>query len=281
MPTPNASYEGGFLEQQKARSDGECVVPECRFPPRSRGLCSMHYQRWAKGKEFPGPIGRRQGVARGQTCFVDGCEQPVRCVGLCGAHYSQGRRKDECPNCGGQKSTKAKECRSCFTPPELPKEKKCRACNIVKPLSEFSIRNRPAGQTPRSRCRACDALEARAWQVMKGRAHINRYKSEARAKQRAQRPEAWAMASIRRSAKKLGLSIEELLDRLETCRGLCEVCHQPATGKNRLAVDHDHLTGKFRGFLCGPHNTGMGMFGDDPDLLRAAADYLERFGSTT
>jgi hypothetical protein len=43
-----------------------------------------------------------------------------------------------------------------------------------------------------------------------------------------------------------------------------------------LAVDHDHKTGKIRGLLCRNHNTGLGLFRDDPAIIRQAAAYIER-----
>lgn len=40
-------------------------------------------------------------------------------------------------------------------------------------------------------------------------------------------------------------------------------------------LDHDHASGAVRGLLCSACNTGMGLLGDNPNLLRIAAQYLE------
>lgn len=45
---------------------------------------------------------------------------------------------------------------------------------------------------------------------------------------------------------------------------------------SRLHADHDHVTKQRRDLLCGRCNVGIGMFRDDPVLLRAAAEYIER-----
>jgi hypothetical protein len=70
---------------------------------------------------------------------------------------------------------------------------------------------------------------------------------------------------------------------LEAQGGCCAVCRKPESARNKrgellpLAVDHCHQTGKVRALLCSLCNKGIGLFGDDPALLRAAADYLERY----
>jgi hypothetical protein len=62
--------------------------------------------------------------------------------------------------------------------------------------------------------------------------------------------------------------------------GSCAICHGQCELNSRLSVDHDHASGKIRAFLCNRCNVGLGRFREDPSLLRAAADYLERHQSS-
>jgi len=56
-------------------------------------------------------------------------------------------------------------------------------------------------------------------------------------------------------------------------KGRCALCRRRPI--ERLQVDHSHDAQKLRLLLCLGCNTGFGSFGDDPDLMRAGADYLE------
>lgn len=57
----------------------------------------------------------------------------------------------------------------------------------------------------------------------------------------------------------------------------CAICDRPERAKGKsLALDHDHKTGKARKLLCSSCNNGLGRFGDDPELMRKGADYLEK-----
>lgn len=78
-----------------------------------------------------------------------------------------------------------------------------------------------------------------------------------------------------RVAATYGLALDGY-DRLYLAQGgRCYICRR-ATGKTRrLAVDHDHKTGKVRGLLCKSCNTMLGHARDDPAMFYRAADYLE------
>ena len=55
----------------------------------------------------------------------------------------------------------------------------------------------------------------------------------------------------------------------------CELCGDPPNYRS-LHLDHDHKTGKFRGWLCSKCNQGLGLFKDNPELLMKAVEYLKR-----
>ncbi len=90
-------------------------------------------------------------------------------------------------------------------------------------------------------------------------------------------------AAMRRSDLKrdFGITHAQYLAMHDAQNGLCAICGQPETaerdGKIKwLAVDHDHATGMIRALLCQRHNVMIGHCNDDPAILRAAADYIER-----
>ena len=51
---------------------------------------------------------------------------------------------------------------------------------------------------------------------------------------------------------------------------LCKLC----STKQATVFDHDHETNKFRGFLCGDCNRGLGLLGDKPELILRALIYV-------
>jgi hypothetical protein len=58
--------------------------------------------------------------------------------------------------------------------------------------------------------------------------------------------------------------------------GKCPGCLRHLAGLERNSIDHNHATGKVRGFLCHKCNAGMGILADDASILRRLADYLDK-----
>lgn len=87
--------------------------------------------------------------------------------------------------------------------------------------------------------------------------------------------------SLRQS---FGIGLVEYEAMLAAQNGTCAICRRPERdthlGNLRfLSVDHCHGSGAIRGILCGGCNKALGLFGDDPELLRKAAAYLERYAT--
>ena len=86
-----------------------------------------------------------------------------------------------------------------------------------------------------------------------------------------------ARKSNRRYKIKLhfGISLEAYDALLEVQNNHCALC--PKTAKEngrRLAVDHDHSTGRIRGLLCVVCNHGLGALGDTEAGLLKALEYI-------
>lgn len=82
-------------------------------------------------------------------------------------------------------------------------------------------------------------------------------------------PKAQYIAAAKRNIERDRLQKEQ--------KDRCAICdmHAAENGKG-LALDHDHETDAIRGLLCNKCNLLIGMADDNPALLRAAAEYLEK-----
>jgi hypothetical protein len=71
-----------------------------------------------------------------------------------------------------------------------------------------------------------------------------------------------------------GITRIEYEELLRSQDGRCAICRTLPTTQRRLAVDHDHDTGKIRGILCDQCNVGLGNFRESAAMLKAAAVYI-------
>lgn len=132
--------------------------------------------------------------------------------------------------------------------------KTCTRCRETKPLDQFHKRARSKdGLT--SRCGPCRSQEVREYRVKYPEKVI----------------EYGRTSNLR---KAFGITVAEYEALLAEQSGGCGICGKTCTTGRRLAVDHDHETGRVRGLLCSRCNRGIGLFFDSAEHLRKAADYV-------
>lgn len=124
--------------------------------------------------------------------------------------------------------------------PAVPEgHKYCPGCATVRPHTEWH-RNKRSRDGLASYCRICRRSQGRA-------------------------------DYLRRT---FGLTEAERTAMAGSQGGRCAICG----GADPKHIDHDHVTGRVRGLLCGPCNMGLGLFKDDPNRLLSAIRYLADSG---
>lgn len=162
--------------------------------------------------------------------------------------------------------------------------RKCTQCSIEKEESVKNFRLRP-GFVDRfnSWCRACESTHS--CKKVKNKYHSDpEYRdrvlkdSSKRSKKRYREDHEFRKALLVKNRKvkllsRYKISEQEYDNMLYTQNFICKICKNK--DNRRLAVDHNHVSGKVRGLLCRFCNTALGLFKDSPELLRDAAKYVE------
>lgn len=148
--------------------------------------------------------------------------------------------------------------------------KQCNVCKEFKPLSDFhKNKSRPDGL--RYSCKNCTNKRNRKWLDKKR-------KSMSCDEYSKMRKSNWCKSNY-------GITLEEFNELLDFQGGVCAICLQPETRKEKgkiksLCIDHNHKLPKghpeyVRGLLCFNCNTAIGSLKDNPELMRRSADYVE------
>lgn len=111
----------------------------------------------------------------------------------------------------------------------------------------------------------------------------NRAAHNARVRVRRQDPEYRAQHLSARRERELpktyGITVAEYESLLLSQAGVCALCERPCASNRRLAVDHDHDTGRVRGLLCISCNQALGKLGDSAEAIARVIHYLEAHAS--
>ena len=147
--------------------------------------------------------------------------------------------------------------------------KLCPMCKLDLPLSSYQ-KAMGRKNNVQAYCKECTNK--------KNREH---YSSDPRAIDKRRRREKRRLEKdpmVKRRAELLrvyGITLEEWYDIYDEQNGVCAICDQECKTKKSLSVDHDHDTGRVRGLLCNRCNRGLGLFLDDPEILKKATRYLQ------
>jgi len=134
----------------------------------------------------------------------------------------------------------------------------CNKCNEYKPQSEF-FKEASSKRGYRYACKDCEAP---------------RFK-----KYREDNQEKISSSRLKWNRKRSYNFPPELFDERFNEQGkICAICKSPnANGRGTFHADHNHQTNQPRGILCHNCNVALGNFKDNPELLQAAIEYLDKY----
>jgi hypothetical protein len=71
-----------------------------------------------------------------------------------------------------------------------------------------------------------------------------------------------------------GISLQEWYQIFDAQGNVCKICNSTEPHGKNWHTDHNHLTGKIRGILCGWCNTALGKFQENQQIIEKAIEYL-------
>lgn len=212
------------------------------------------------------------------TCLVDDCPNVAKAAGYCARHYAQVHKTGAFTPMT-PRACLLPECDTAFIPARSD-QKYCCSAHASKGWRLAKGKSAPQVKTCDLPSCAREFHTYRDWQRFCSNDHAREFARtdpETVQKQRLLMSERyWSDPTVRTRARlnRHGLT-QEQYDGLFTKQGeCCAICQSPDPRTKYWHIDHDHVTGRVRGILCGHCNPGLGYFGDDPQRLRAALAYL-------
>jgi hypothetical protein len=157
--------------------------------------------------------------------------------------------------------------------------KRCNKCQETKDDKAFHIKRYKSGHIGlRAYCIPCSQKERDAWRKSstKDNDRNKAYNRENARKIRAERLRKYWPNSTWQEAE---ANYEKLRKQQNN---LCSICHKAESRLNaltnkpwELAVDHNHATLAVRGLLCNSCNRGIGLFGDNINVIENLVLYLK------
>lgn len=154
---------------------------------------------------------------------------------------------------------------------KLTHYKKCNKCNETISLNYF---NR-VGNT----CKKCHTKITIQWRKEN---KTEKRKLRTNELQLKRYHENSSLICLKANTKRLKLTPEWYIEQFNKQNEKCAICNQKEIQINtkgeikRLAIDHNHKTGKVRDLLCSNCNRALGHFKDDVEIIENAIKYLNK-----
>ena len=255
----------GLCPKHYRLSRPPCTIEGCSKPQRSQGFCGMHHRRFQTTGDPLTTVSGRVVREVGELCAAPDCENLRRKLDWCSQHYVQFRKLGAVGPLRYQWRERAGlPCEVCGEPCETRSTRCSDACAAVAVRWSAKGEERPT-TAPCKLCGKDIRLQSRSGQRLP-RTDVIYCK------------ECGPYSPDARRFRRYGITPDVYAAALE--RG-CDIC---GGYPDVLHIDHDHncCSGKKarlcgscnRGFLCGPCNRALGMFRDDPAIVRNAIRYL-------
>ena len=144
-------------------------------------------------------------------------------------------------------------------------KKRCTKCKQLRLLSEFT-KNKNAKDGLQWTCKPCAKKYYRIHKI-KILENCKKCKGTESAKLKTRNTDL---------KRNFGITLEQYDEMLENQNGVCAICGGINFDGRRLAVDHNHKTGKIRDLLCMNCNHFIGQAKENIIVLQSAINYLKR-----
>lgn len=250
-----------------------CYADGCEKESTRKGLCGTHYQRMY----LYGRLEKIKGIIKG-ICTVDDCKELIKGHGYCSAHYQLWKKNGK-----AEKLKREKRSHPFYS---LWFERK-QSDLLVEEWLDFTNFVKGISPKPEGNYLLLRLNEGKfgpnnfRWQE-----HLKRKEDETKKEWHARK---WAarqhanpsMERERHYQRKYGISIAQYEEKLKEQNFVCAICGQFETSISvnsgtvkKLAVDHNHKTGKTRELLCWRCNGTIGKIDEDLGLLKKIENYL-------
>jgi len=154
--------------------------------------------------------------------------------------------------------------------------KVCSKCRLLKPIDKF-YKSKTSKDGFMSQCICCIRKSHKVYYDKCNKKNFNYQKTRYKRykENHAKRDRKTQLRGHLR--RKYSITLEDYNSMVEEQNGLCAICGRTNSKKGvfeRLAVDHNHISGQIRGLLCNRCNVILGLGDEDINTFKNIISYI-------